>query len=132
MRRPMMNAWKQKWKDFMKWFVEEQGYANLHITRCEISQTIFYPNNRRHDIDNSTPKAILDGLVEGGMIIDDDSIHIVRLTLQCFVDAKHPRTELCITRLPDTAESTSPPRRKKTKDNNSDTLDGYLQSIKVN
>lgn len=135
MRRPMMNAWKQKWKDFMRWFVEEQGYANLHITRCEISQTIFYPNNRRHDIDNSTPKAILDGLVESGMIIDDDSIHIIRLTLQCFVDAKHPRTELRITRLTDTAESAMAPRckkNKKTDDNSPDVLDGYLQTFKVN
>lgn len=94
MKRSAMNCLKQKWKDFIKWFVEEQGYANLHIEKCEISQTIYYPTNRRHDIDNSVPKFVLDGLVESGMVVDDDSRHITKLTLQCGIDKEHPRTEL--------------------------------------
>lgn len=96
LKRPAMNALKQKWKDFIKWFVTEQGYANLRIEECEISQTIYYPNNRRHDIDNSVPKFVLDGLVESGMIVDDDSLHITKLKLMCKVDVEHPRTELRI------------------------------------
>lgn len=96
LKRPLMNAVKQKWKDFVKWFVDEQGYSNLHIDRCEITQTVYYPNNRRHDTDNSVPKFILDGLVEGGMIIDDDMLHITKLTLKCGIDLKKPRTELYI------------------------------------
>lgn len=98
MKRPMMNALKQKWKDFIQWFVSEQGYANLHIEKCEISQTVYYPNNRRHDIDNSVPKFILDGLVESGMVVDDDCKHITKLILQCDVDTEHPRTEIVVTR----------------------------------
>lgn len=94
-----MNALKQKWKDFIKWLVEEQGYTNLHIDKCEINQTVYYPNNRRHDIDNSVPKFILDGIVESGMILDDDSKHITKLTLRCYTDIKHPRTELHITNI---------------------------------
>lgn len=94
MKRPMMNALKQKWKDFIEWFVIEQGYANLHIEECEISQTVYYDNNRRHDNDNSVPKFILDGLVQSGMIVDDDSLHVTSLTLKCRTDASHPRTEL--------------------------------------
>lgn len=96
MKRPMMNALKQKWKDFIKWFVNTQGYTNLHIERCEIEQVVYYPNNRRHDIDNTVPKFILDGLVESGMIIDDDHLHITKLILSCGVDTEHPRTELKI------------------------------------
>ena len=96
MKRAMMNALTQTWKDFIKWFVEEQGYANLHIEKCEISQKIYYPNHRRHDIDNSTPKFILDGLVESGMIVDDDCKHIIKLTLECCTGASSPRTELTI------------------------------------
>ena len=96
MKRPAMNCLKQKWKDFIKWFVNEQGYSNLHIEKCEISQTIYYPTNRRHDIDNSVPKFVLDGLVESGMIVDDDSKHITKLTLQCNIDKNHPRTEIKI------------------------------------
>lgn len=94
MKRPMMNQLKQRWKDFVVWFVNDQGYSNLKIEKCEISQLIYYPTNRRHDIDNSTPKFILDGLVESGMIIDDDSKHIEKITLRCGVDKDHPRTEL--------------------------------------
>mgnify|MGYP004470064481 FL=1 len=97
MRRPMMNNLKQRWKNLMKWFVADQGYSNLRIDKCEIKQIIYYPTNRRHDIDNSVPKFILDGLVEGGMIIDDDSKHITKLTLECFVDKENPRTELYFT-----------------------------------
>lgn len=96
MRRSQMNALKQKWKDFIKWFVEEQGYANLRIQKCEICQTIYYPTNRRHDIDNSVPKFILDGLVESKMIVDDDMKHITRLTMECGVDSCYPRTVLKI------------------------------------
>ena len=96
MRRSQMNALKQKWKDFIKWFVEEQGYANLRIQRCEISQTIYYPTNRRHDVDNSVPKFILDGLVESRMVEDDDMKHIQKLTMECCVDKGYPRTELKI------------------------------------
>lgn len=96
MQRPAMNGLKQKWKDFIRWFVDEQGYSNLHIEKCEVNQMVYYPNNRRHDIDNSTPKFILDGLVESGMIVDDDSKHIIKLTLGCDIDKSHPRTELKI------------------------------------
>lgn len=96
MKRPAMNCLKQKWKDFIKWFVLEQGYANLHIEKCEIMQTIYYATNRRHDIDNSVPKFVLDGFVECGMIVDDDSKHIIKLTLKCDVDKDNPRTEIMI------------------------------------
>ena len=50
--------------------------------------------NRRHDIDNSCPKFILDGLSESGFIIDDDSKHITSLTMECYVDKDNPRTEI--------------------------------------
>lgn len=94
MKRPMMNALKQKWKDFIVWFVNDKGYANLRIQKCELIVTAYYPNSRRHDTDNSVPKFILDGLVQGGMIVDDDSEHLASLTLKCGVDAEHPRTEM--------------------------------------
>lgn len=96
MKRPMMNATKQRWKDFIRWFVEREGYSNLHIDKCEVYQTVYYPNNRRHDTDNSVPKFIIDGLVDSGMIVDDDSKHLTKLTLQCDIDIDNPRTELLI------------------------------------
>ena len=96
MKRPMMNALKQRWKDFMVWFVNNRGYANLRIEPCELCFSTYYPNHRRHDPDNSAPKFILDGMVESGLLVDDDSTHIKKLTLQCFVDEERPRTEITI------------------------------------
>ena len=65
MKRAAMNALKQRWKDFIRWFVDEQG--------------------------------------ESGMIVDDDCKHLVRLTLECRVGCKVPKTELYI-RILDNAE----------------------------
>lgn len=97
MKRPMMNALKQKWKDFIIWFIDNQGYSNLRIEKCEMKFNTYYKTNRRHDIDNGVPKFLLDGLSESGFIIDDDSKHITKLTMQCFVDKDNPRTEIYIT-----------------------------------
>ena len=96
MKRPMMNALKQRWKDFIVWFIDNQGYTNLHIDKCELSFATYYQTHRRHDIDNSIAKFLIDGLVESGFIIDDDSKHITKLTLECFVDSDNPRTEIMV------------------------------------
>lgn len=55
MKRPMMNALKQRWKNFICWFIETQGYSNLHIENCEMKFITYYKTNRRHDIDNGCP-----------------------------------------------------------------------------
>lgn len=96
MKRPMMNALKGKWKDFIVWFINQQGYTNLRIEKCELVFTTYFSTNRRHDVDNTCPKFILDGLCESGFIVDDDSNHVQSLTLMCDVDRKKPRTEIDI------------------------------------
>ena len=90
----MMNALKQKWKDFICWFIDNQGYSNLHIDKCEMKFVTYYKTNRKHDIDNSIGKFIIDGFVESGFIVDDNSEHITSLTLECYVDKDNPRTEI--------------------------------------
>ena len=94
MKRPMMNALKQRWKDFIIWFVLNSEHKDTHIEQCELRFTAYYDSMRRHDIDNGCPKFILDGLCESGFIIDDDSKHITALTMQCSVDVDNPRTEI--------------------------------------
>ncbi len=96
MKRMQMNALKQKWLRFMIWFVGESPYSGLRIKECELEFMTYYPSNRRHDIDNSVPKFILDGLCESGLIVDDDHLHIQKLTLGCGVDKSRPRTEITI------------------------------------
>ena len=94
MKRPQMNALKQRWKEFVAWFIENSEYKDTHIEQCELRFITYYGTARRHDIDNGCPKFILDGLCENGFIIDDDSKHITSLTMQCFVDTENPRTEI--------------------------------------
>lgn len=96
MKRPMMNALKQKWKDFMVWLVTSQGYANLRIEKCDIEVITYYATNRPHDVDNSVIKFILDGFVDAGLVVSDDSKHVLSLKLQCGVDRDNPRTEIKI------------------------------------
>lgn len=94
MKRPMMNVLKQKWKEFSKWVIENQGYTNLRIKKCEMKFITYYKTNRRHDVDAACPKFILDGFAESGFIIDDDSKHLISLFLECHVDKDNPRTEI--------------------------------------
>lgn len=96
MKRPMMNALKQKWKDFIVWAVEDQGYTNLLIEKCNIEVDTYYATGRRHDPDNSVIKFILDGMSDAKFIVDDDSKHVLSLTLRCHVDKENPRTEIKI------------------------------------
>lgn len=94
MKRPMMNALKQKWKDFIKWLIDNQGYTNLLIEKCEMIFTTYYKTNRRHDVDAACPKFILDGFAESNFIVDDDCKHVTSLLLKCDVDKDNPRTEI--------------------------------------
>ena len=96
MKRPMMNALKQRWKNFIAWYIDDQGLQNLRIEKCEMQFKTYYRTKLRHDIDNSCPKFIIDGLCESGLIVDDDSKHITSLTLKCDVDKERPRTEIDI------------------------------------
>ena len=67
-----------------------------HAEKCEMIFTTYYSTNRRHDIDNSVPKFLLDGFSESGLIVDDDSTHLYKLTLQCAIDKDNPHTEIKI------------------------------------
>lgn len=95
LKRPQMNALKQKWKAFVCWWLTDLGYNDLKLNKVAITQTLYFDTNRRHDsADNFTPKHILDGFTEVGFIVDDDDKHLISLTMQGGgVDRENPRTE---------------------------------------
>lgn len=99
MKRPQMNALKQKWKDFVMWWVEEQGCQGKLLDRFSMTITIYFPTRMRHDLDNQTPKFILDGFTEAGFIVDDDEKHLTSLTLKSGYDKDNPRTVIEIEEL---------------------------------
>jgi len=94
MRRPEMNALKQKWKDFVIWWIDDLGYANKQLDKFNMTFTVYFDSKRRHDLDNQVPKFILDGFTESGFIIDDDEHHLVSLTYKSGYDKCNPRTEI--------------------------------------
>ena len=53
-----------------------KGKLPPNFKRCEIAITAYFKGKRRHDISNICEKVFEDGLVEAG-VIDDDNLDIV-------------------------------------------------------
>lgn len=84
MRRPMMNVLKQNWANFTEFVVDFYKLRDLGISKCKCKYIVYKETFRRSDVDNITPKFIMDGLSaeHGGVIIDDSSDCIEELTLK--------------------------------------------------
>lgn len=92
--RIQMNALKQKWKDFVCFWMKLEKLENKKLDSFDITITVFFNTKRRHDVDNQIPKFILDGFTEAGFIVDDDEKHLHSLTLKTGYDKEKPRTEI--------------------------------------
>lgn len=91
--RVQMNALKQKWKDFICFWIKLNHMQNRQLDNFDVVMTVFFNTKRRVDCDNYSPKFILDGLTESGFIVDDDGKHLRSLTIKTDYDKEHPRTE---------------------------------------
>jgi len=60
--------------------------------QCAVEVEIRFADRRRHDPDNYTPKFLLDPLVAGGKLPDDDSRVIALLSLRCTPGSGAPGT----------------------------------------
>ena len=96
MKRPQMNGEKQKWKDFIVWLVDKYGFTNKKINKAIMTFTYYFKTKIRHDADNYTPKNIMDGFTESGLLVDDDFSHIEMLCIKGGYDKENPRTEILI------------------------------------
>lgn len=92
--RPIMNDLKQRWKEFICWWVKREHLDNKQLSKFSMTFTTFMPTKRRCDPDNTVPKFILDGFTESGFIVDDDGRHLCSLTLKADYDKDNPRTEI--------------------------------------
>ena len=91
-----MNALKQKWKDFIVYFIKSLGYENLMINKCNMKFISYMKTRRKVDVDAFSPKFILDGFTESGFIVDDNHEVLESLTLSVGYDKDNPRTEIII------------------------------------
>lgn len=92
--RIQMNALKQKWKDFVKFWIKYENLNKMCLDDFELVITVYFDTKRRHDLDNyGAQKFIFDGFTEAGLIIDDDDKHMKVLTVKSGYDKENPRTE---------------------------------------
>jgi len=98
MKRMVQNSVKQKYKEFAKWMSSFYGIENLNMTNVEMEYTFYFGDNRRRDMDNMimTPKFINDGLVDSGVMVDDDGKHLYIHIKPFEYDRNHPRLEIVL------------------------------------
>ena len=97
-KRIVQNALKQNYKEFSIWLASYYNVANLKLNKAEFIYTFYFPDHRRRDVDNLllTPKFINDGLVEAGVLVDDNGENL-RLMFNPFqYDKLNPRVEFVI------------------------------------
>ena len=58
------------------------------LEKCEVRFTFIFNDKKRRDIDNysATVKMVMDGIVQAGILPDDDYKRVVKLEMQIIVD----------------------------------------------
>ena len=75
--------WAQRAKVTKAWREQAETQAILHggyfVGRVHITVTVHKTTNRAYDVANLAPtaKAIVDGLVSAGVLVDDSNAHVV-------------------------------------------------------
>ncbi len=80
--------------------VENECVETMPWEKVAVQAEFFHKDKRKRDEDNSmgSLKAAYDGIVDSGLVEDDDYEHMQRSSPVFSVDKKHPRVELTITR----------------------------------
>ena len=96
----MKAAATKKYRRLAREAVEREQVETMPWPRVAVQVKFFYEVNRRRDPDNATGslKAAYDGIVDSGLVPDDDSKHMRRGEPEFNIDAESPRVELTIVR----------------------------------
>lgn len=87
-------AYKKEWAELVNAFCRPR--PPTAIEKSTILLRYYFKTKIRHDPDNYSGKAILDGLVKCG-IIQDDSFDNISLALEGYHDKDNPRVGIIIT-----------------------------------
>ena len=81
--------------------VENEDISTGPWKLARVTATFFFKDDRRRDPDNAMGaiKAVYDGIVDAGLVIDDDAKHMKRGEPEFDVDPSYPRVVLTIERL---------------------------------
>jgi Holliday junction resolvase RusA-like endonuclease len=99
--RMMVAASRKKWKKLTIEAIENEQLETLPWEIIKVRPIFFYSVNRRRDSDNmlGSLKAVYDGIVDSGIIPDDDVAHMIREIPKSKIDKENPRVEIIIERV---------------------------------
>ena len=99
--RFMKAAAIKKYRRLTKEAVEAENIETAPWDKVAVKALFYFVHSRRRDPDNATGslKAAYDGIVDSGLVADDDYEHMTRLPPTFRVDRNYPRVELIILRL---------------------------------
>lgn len=91
----------KKYRRLVKEAVEAEGIETAPWKKIEVSAEFFFKDRRRRDTDNAiaTLKAMYDGIVDAGLVVDDTPEHMRRWEPDFVIDRDCPRLLVTITRL---------------------------------
>lgn len=78
-----------------------QGIESAPWEKATVSYSFFHKDNRRRDDTNHNQmcKSFLDGIVESGLLVDDDHKHLTTMPTTFAIDKECPRVEIKIERI---------------------------------
>lgn len=96
MKRQQKNNLKQEWEKFAKWLIDQYGFRGLEISECAIVYSLYFKTKHRRDLGNFVFKFFEDGIVQTGMLTDDNMNVINPLVIKGAYDKENPRMEILI------------------------------------
>lgn len=98
--RFMKAAAIKRYRQLAKEAIEAECIETRPWREVSVQAMFFFGTNRRRDQDNAmgSLKAAYDGIVDAGLVIDDDYEHMKRKPPIFQIDHNFPRVELTITR----------------------------------
>jgi len=91
----------KKCRRLAKEAVEAEDICTRPWKFVDVSPYYFHKDKRRRDEDNfqAMLKGTYDGIVDAGLVLDDDSLHMHKHTPTFLVDKENPRVEIVIERV---------------------------------
>ena len=91
----------KKYRNLTRQKIEWECLESTPWKKVIVSAAFYYKTKRRRDQDNAMAalKAAYDGVVDAGVVVDDDYEHMKRGVPTFSYDKKHPRVALTITRI---------------------------------
>jgi hypothetical protein len=91
----------KKMRRLVKESVEAECIETAPWEKVSVAATFYYATNRKRDEDNAmgSLKPAYDGIVDSGLVTNDDYEHMHRDTPHFVIGSEHPRVQLIITRL---------------------------------